>query len=889
MLNIKIINPVFLIIICISLMFANTDIFAQQPVKQVQQNQNINNSNINNNKPKKQPIQVNPNTQKNKPNVKINPQKQQKNPEQSTPKFPDSYSPLDKNKTVKIITQELIESTIETARQKYIKGLICVQRSDTVEAVKLFEDALNGLNKLVSYPEIENNEDFQDLSKNIIADYEKYAAIIDVNTENTLNMYISKERLFEENVVSKEPKVITSNNPKKTSTKNDKFVFKLPDTTELMIPLVDNPAVEKQINFLTTGRGRQFITGWLKRSRRWYNMITELARTEGMPEEIIVLPMIESAYNPTSVSPKSAVGLWQFMYPTGLDYGLNKRESIWVDERRDPIKSTRAGLRYLRDMYVEFNDWHLTLVAYNWGWGNVRRALKQTNLEKPTYWDLRTKKNIAMPNESQNYVPLFLALVKILTNPTEYGFDLESIEYEPEFLYDVIEIKQATNLAAIASAIGVGIQEIRDLNTELLYDITPPDRKYYRLRVPLGTAEHFIENFDKLPLEEKQPYLTHKVCKGEDVISISEKYDVAIDELITLNNLNGKNISLPNDLELRIPIGGKNYMQSTLIYTTDGLKPKTEVVSNNPNYHVVGTGESIYSVAAKYKISTANIRNWNKLPIDEEILKEGTTIIISQQEAERLGVLSKNGSSSKNSIEEQVKDNNKSSILNDNKSNQNNTVKEKNTASNKKTETSSKSTVKNNKTYTVQKGDNLSKIAVENNCTISELKKWNNLDDDKVIIGQVLNLNGNSSNTSTAANNTKTGNNTKSTPKQTSKETSKGTYTIKEGDNLSKIAAENNCSISDLKKWNNLDGDKVIVGQVLNLDNSNSANKSNSKNTQTTSKKSSKKSGVVYTVKDGDNLSKIAKKYNVSVNDIIKKNGNLNADKLKIGQKITIK
>ena len=102
MLNIKIINPVFLIIICISLMFANTDIFAQQPVKQVQQNQNINNSNINNNKPKKQPIQVNSNTQKNKPNVKINPQKQQKNPEQSTPKFPDSYSPLDKNKTVKM-------------------------------------------------------------------------------------------------------------------------------------------------------------------------------------------------------------------------------------------------------------------------------------------------------------------------------------------------------------------------------------------------------------------------------------------------------------------------------------------------------------------------------------------------------------------------------------------------------------------------------------------------------------------------------------------------------------------------------------------------------------------------------------------------------------------
>ena len=730
-----------------------------------------------------------------KPNLKNNIIPKNKSRDAVYKKFPDSYSKLDKNKTVKIITEELIENTIETSRQKYIRGLICIQSGDTVEAIKKFEEALSDLNKLVSYPEIENNIEFKDLSQNIVYDYEKYASSIDINVENTLNMYISKERLFEAEVVKDDnSNIIVSEKTRKQGRSSDKFIFSLPDTTELIIPLIDNPAVTKQIDFLTKGRGRQFIIGWLKRSSRWYNMMVELTVEEGMPEEIIILPMIESAYNPINVSPKSAVGLWQFMYSTGLDYGLNKRESIWVDERRDPIKSTRAGLRYLRDMYMEFNDWHLTLVAYNWGWGNVRRALKQTNVENPTYWDLRTKKNIAMPTESQNYVPLFLALVKILSNPTEYGFDLEAIEYEPEFLYDVVEIRQATNLAAIATAIGVGIQEIRDLNTELLYDITPPDKKYYRLKVPPGTAKYFVENFDKLPLEEKQPYLTHKVAKGEDVISISEKYDVAIDELVTLNNLNGTSIALTSGTELRIPIGGKNYLQSTLVYTSTGIRPKTEVVFDNPNYHIVGTGESVYGVAAKYKISAANLRNWNKLQIDEEILKEGTILIISEEEAEKV-----NSSTSKKTIESLTYKN-----FNDN-------IKPAN--SNKKPVDNSKK-IDNNKLYTVKAGDNLSKIAAENNCSINDIKKWNNLKDDKVMIGQVLNMDSISGNVKikNEKNIEKTSNSNKTTKQKTK------SYIVKKGDTLYDIAKKFDTSVSEIIKNNStLDADKLQIGQKIKI------------------------------------------------------------------------
>ncbi len=709
-----------------------------------------------------------------------------------TKKFPDSYSPLDKNKTVKVITEELIESTIESSRQRYIKGLICVQRGDTLEAIRNFEFALEGLNKLISYPEIEGDEDFLELSKNILSDYEKYSSKINLNEESGLSMFISKDRLFEEslNAVAETSAVV-----KKVVTPTEQtgnYVFKLPPPEELTIPLVENEAIDKQIQFLTKGRGSQFVLGWLKRSGKRYKMMSEIAVKEGMPLEIILLSMIESACNPVAVSRKGAVGLWQFMYPTGLDYGLNKRESIWVDERRDPIKSTRAGLRYLRDMYMEFNDWHLTLAAYNWGWGNVRRALRQINLDKPTYWDLRTKKNIAMPNETRNYVPLFLALLKILSNPNEYGINMEAIEYEKEFLYDVLEIKQATNLAAIATAIGVGVQEIRDLNPELLYDITPPDRKYYRLRVPPGSSTFFIENFAKLPLEERQPYLMHNVAKGEDVISVSEKYDVAIDELIELNNLEKQSIALKSGSDIRIPIGGKNYLQSTLVLTTSGLKEKSEAVANDPNYHIVGTGESVYSVAEKYKISTANLRNWNNLSIEEELLKEGSTLIISEKEAENLGKSSTN-----------VKVNLDTVMLKN--------LNQKQVDSSKMTNNQKKQEATKEYTYKVKSGDNLSKIAERYKCSINDLRKWNNLDNNHNLkAGETLVINASASKAS-SVNNKSTGSKNK-----TSKKTL--TYTVKKGDNLYNIARKFDVKVAEILKENkNLDADKLQIGQKIKI------------------------------------------------------------------------
>jgi len=214
-----------------------------------------------------------------------------------------------------------------------------------------------------------------------------------------------------------------------------------------------------------------------------------------------------------------------------------------------------------------------------------------------------------MPTEARNYVPLYLAVLQITSDPAKYGIDVNKLKYEPEFKFDVIEIEQPSNLSAIAQALGVGVTEIRELNPELLYDITPPDRKLYRLRVPVGSSKNFNSNFAKLSLEVKQPSLDYFVKKDETIVSIADKFDVSIDDLVNLNQLNTNNIRLNAGSKLRIPIGGNTYIQSKLVFANNQLLPKSEFVSADKNFHVCITSECIYEIAQKHKISSADIRN----------------------------------------------------------------------------------------------------------------------------------------------------------------------------------------------------------------------------------------------------------------------------------------
>ena len=584
---------------------------------------------------------------------------------------------------------------------------------------------------------------------------------------------------------------------------SENFIFSIPHIDELKIPFSEHAAVDSQIQMLTVGRFRKNMPGWMERSSRWFPLMSEIAEREGMPNEILVLTFIESSLNPIIESHKKAVGLWQFMYPTGLDYGLNKRQSIWVDERRDPVKSTRAAMRYLRDLYIEFGDWYLALCAYNWGWGNVRRALKQINKENPTYWDIRNQKNIKMPTEARNYVPLFLAVLQITSDPAKYGIDVTKINYEPEFKFDIVEIEQPSNLSAIAQAIGVGVTEIRELNPELLYDITPPDRKLYRLRVPPGSSRNFAANFSKLPLEIRQPSLDYTVKKDETIVSVSEKFDVSIDELIALNSLSSQHIGLSQGAKLRIPIGGKTYIQSNLIMANNQLVPKSQLLSTDRNFYVSITTECIYDIAQKHNLNSAQIRNWNDIPIDQDSVEEGKVLIISHTEAEKLSRNKQNSSSISTT-----------SITNTTTINHFNDDEDD-------TRNSSQNATFKTTTYSVQAGDNLYRIALNHNTTEDALKELNpTIKDNKIFVGQILIVptinitTSSSSNRSTSTTSNKTTTQTKSSSTKPSAQY----HTVVSGDTLSKIARKYNTNINSLVNLNkNINPDVLSLGQKIRV------------------------------------------------------------------------
>jgi len=551
--------------------------------------------------------------------------------------------------------------------------------------------------------------------------------------------------------------------------------------------MADNQAVEKQIEMLINGRGKGYIPRWIERSSKWFPLMKNIAEKEGMPNEILLLTFIESGLNPIIESKAGAVGLWQFMYLTGLDYNLNKKQSIFVDERRDPVKSTRAAMRYLRDLYLYFNDWYLALNAYNWGWGKVQKALKQCNTASgnPTYWDIRSQKNINMPIEAREYVPLFLAVLRITSNPAEYGIDVNTLNYLPEFKFDILEIEQATNLSAIAQCIGVGITEIKELNPELLYDITPPDRKYYPLRIPPGSGKNFKVNFAKLPEEIKQPLLEHKVKKDETIIYVAEKYDVSIDELIKFNSLNPKYINLENNRIIKIPIGGKKYSQSNLMLANNELVAKSSALTANENYYIATTTISIYEIAEKFNISPAGIRNWNNIPIDQDSIEEGRTIVISGFEAE------------KNRLKK-IENNNNDNI------------------------TIPVLALPEIITYKVVDGDNLSNIAKKYNTTEKVIKELNpSIKNDKIVIGEILIIPNNNKQTDTTnINKSKTDTSTSTTKNTntTKNSTDIKIHTVAQGENLYRIALKYSTTVDKILSLNkDLSPDRITIGQKIRI------------------------------------------------------------------------
>lgn len=320
--------------------------------------------------------------------------------------------------------------------------------------------------------------------------------------------------------------------------------------------------VSSYIEFFTTKRGHSIFQAWLNQAGPYIPFVKDILREEGIPEDLALLPLIESGFNVNARSPKQATGMWQFMASTGAMYGLKVNK--WVDERRDPVKSTRAAARHLKDLYNTFGTWPLALASYNAGSGKVKRAIERTG--STDFWEIEDTK--ALKPETQNYVPKFMAAVILAKNPDDFGF---TITEGPAIKYDVIEVPGGIDLNSITKISDADYEALRKLNPELKSQITPSVEIYYTLRVPEGTGPSIVETYNNLPLSKRGVYREYRVRKGDTVSKIAKKYRVDKSTIKNANNLNRKYRVKPGDRIVVPLIPSLRESDMKLITSSDSL------------------------------------------------------------------------------------------------------------------------------------------------------------------------------------------------------------------------------------------------------------------------------------------------------------------------------
>ncbi|OHX14156.1 peptidoglycan N-acetylmuramoylhydrolase [Chromobacterium sphagni] len=283
----------------------------------------------------------------------------------------------------------------------------------------------------------------------------------------------------------------------------------------------------------------EYFKRTLDRSRKYLFHIMNEVERRGMPTEIALLPMVESAFVPTAlsrvpayISPTGASGLWQIMPATGRQYGLE--QTWWYDGRRDVMESTRAALDYLQNLYAQFGDWSLALAAYNWGEGNVARALAKAQAAglPPTY------ENIRLPNETRNYVPKLLAVRNILLNPEKYGMRLDKFPNKPYFV--AVSTGKHMNIDIAARLAGISVAEFKELNPAFNLPVYAY-KAGRQMLLPAGKADKFEANLDKWskPLLTWEVYIPKSDANAKD---IANEHGMSANQLLAANRLSGSTL-----------------------------------------------------------------------------------------------------------------------------------------------------------------------------------------------------------------------------------------------------------------------------------------------------------------------------------------------------------
>ena len=409
----------------------------------------------------------------------------------------------------------------------------------------------------------------------------------------------------------------------------DSTVFSASDSTMMLrvmsrkdfyydVPIIWNERVQKALTFYLKNR-RETINRWLSRAAIYLPFMRQAFADSGLPQDLAYLPLIESGFNPKAYSRAHASGIWQFIASTGSIYGL--RNNYWVDERRDPIKSTNSAIRYLKKLYGDFNNWHLALAAYNCGEGGLGRAIKRC--ETDDYWQL------TLPKETMNYVPLYLAALTIAKNPEFFGF---SVADSDTFSYDTVSIGECIDLKDIAEGIGTDVDTLRRINPHILHWCTPPDMTNITLYLPPGSADSFREFLSNLPDEKKVRWYRYKIKQGDNLSTIARQFKLPLEPIKAVNRLKDNRIVAGKYLFIPIPVAASTVTE----------QPVDKVVKREKNHHEekrngekiryrVKKGDTVWGISELFNVSPGQICEWNSIQ-DSQIREDQILVIYTQGE-----------------------------------------------------------------------------------------------------------------------------------------------------------------------------------------------------------------------------------------------------------------